>query len=76
MTHPCSITAGYFALEFQAFLRLTSEKLTGSDIFRPQTHRFGEIPVLYPQLADMKLGINCVRSVETNDLLLSKEYLD
>jgi hypothetical protein len=47
-----------------------------SDIFKPQTRQFGEITVLYTQLADEKLRVNCVRSVEKIALLLSKEYLD
>jgi hypothetical protein len=47
-----------------------------TDIFRPQTRQFGEITVLYTQLADEKLGVNCARSLEIIALFLSTEYLD
>jgi hypothetical protein len=52
------------------------EMLPRSDIFRPQTRRFGEITVLYAQLADEILGLNCVHRAETIALFISKEYLD
>jgi hypothetical protein len=48
-----------------------------SDIFRPQTRRFGEITVLYTQLVDEKLEVYCVRVriVETMALFLSNECI-
>jgi hypothetical protein len=41
----------------------------------PQTCCVGEITVLYTQLADEKLGVNCVCSIKTIALFLSTEYL-